>query len=769
VDAADPFFETSKATGPSVSTIEVVPEGVLEGAVISQVDAGACFAMKWQTNSARVKLWFGREADQFVTALMDSGATTGCMEEAIAARLEKHGAALRSPIPPLGIRLASDARASVVVNAEIIVPVRLDPERGPTVYLPFLIMPKLVEGVIVGRQTMRLLDKFPKWNELDATAELKAAWLARKAAKPLEDALRGAPVVAESREKKVKEKPLRSTTVNEMEVMPGDFFIARPELAPTSASKGGCWSDGGWETSGAQGIWSPPFVDDPEEDPDQETGSEAGSEGSGDGWLFDASRHEVLPSDEEMFDSTWGWVEKAAAVYGAGAVVRALDPEKRGRLARRVHRQMDRAVAGSCFVSDQGRRAAAAEAGSRALLGWLTGEGLMGPDTLHGVEQAVTLQSLAAEDVSGVLQDLPSGWSWGRGEEEDALIAGLTVKSEKDLARVFGEMSRRKPALIKNTEGHYLAVERLQEGDVLDTPNQKFRFVVDWDLEAKPEAARGSWDPRRVVDRLDGEQRKLYEEEFRLYREKGWWRPATSDSPAPDGEATVFPVLSEGKTTKVRPVIDLRTVNARSPRASNSRCRVNGAVTKLRGVLEQGGAVLQSDLSKAFYRIGTKKTWLIKTGGQEMESERLLFGLNFGPAALEAVLRMVKGLVAPEMRRLGVSMVELMDDYLLVGRKAAVDQVCRLLDLVLDYCGFCVPEDKREWWSAEWWSAGGKSPPWKGLLGKNLPSVSPFKLLDSSPTYHEPPVSVKPACTWIWSEGSPALNLSGTKCWSPKS
>jgi len=300
----------------------------------------------------------------------------------------------------------------------------------------------------------------------------------------------------------------------------------------------------------------------------------------------------------------------------------------------------------------------------------------------------------------------------GRGEEEDALTAGLKVKVAKDLPRVFEEMARRRPALIRNTEGHYLLVEKLKEGDVKDTPGQRFRFVVDWDLERRDGKPPGSWDPRRVVERLDGEQRRLYEEEFKLYEAKGWWKPAQEGLATADGEATVFPVLSEGKTTKVRPVIDLRTVNSRSSKASNSRCRVNGAVTKMRGVLQTGGSVMQNDLSKAFYRISTRKRWLIKTGSRQMESERLLFGLNFGPAALEAVLRAVRSLVSKEMERLKVEMVELMDDYLLIGKRGSVEELCKLLDAALDFCGFNVPADKREWWN------GVKEVKWLGAYWK---------------------------------------------------
>jgi transposase InsO family protein len=386
----------------------------------------------------------------------------------------------------------------------------------------------------------------------------------------------------------------------------------------------------------------------------------------------------------------------------------ALGGAQRLALARRVHRAM-------CLGSREdpeglARTTSAAKAGLKAMQKEL-GKARDLESKCPVAE--VQLSELVAEDVSGVLHELPESWG-GLSSKADRLGRGLKVSQVADVLPALERMSRRSPCLIAHTEGHYLRLDKLSPEDRVDTPNQMFRFVVDWNL-LEVKMGRRSWDPTRLVGRLDGEQRKLYEAEFELYRERGWWSPEGAAGKEPDGEATVFPVLSEGKTTKVRPVIDLRTINERGPRASNSRCRVNGAVSKMRGLLGPGKDVQQNDLSKAFYRIGTTKLWAIKTGVERAESRRLLFGLNVGPAALEAVLAELKGLVQMEATRLGVDMVELMDDYLLVGKREAVAQFTVLFDALLDACGFEVPESKREWWSTSetkwlgaYWTWDGK-------------------------------------------------------------
>jgi hypothetical protein len=310
----------------------------------------------------------------------------------------------------------------------------------------------------------------------------------------------------------------------------------------------------------------------------------------------------------------------------------------------------------------------------------------------------VTLAKVAAVDLSGVLHELPDYWA-GLGGRSDRLGKGIQGGEGSEVWDVFLRMSNWKLCRIANTEGHHFRLDRLMPEELRDTPGQDFRFVVDWDLAAVEGPGERSLDPTRLVGRLDEEQHKLYEAEFELYRERGWWGPEGSEGKEPDGEGTVIPVLSEGMTTKASPVIDLRTINEGGPEASNSRCRVNGAVRRLRDRLGHGEEVQQNDLSKTFYRIGTTKLWAITTGVESTGSEGPLFGLNVGPPALEAVAAELKGLLEGEVKRLRTELVELMDDYLLVVRREDSTEFSCLFGQLLGACGFEVPEPKREWWS----------------------------------------------------------------------
>jgi hypothetical protein len=538
-------------------------------------------ALKWRTSAVCIDLYYGTLPGDKVSGLLDTGASTGFIDESLAEDLERRGVTRRVALSgAVSIKLATGGDAKEFSHHECIVPVREDREKGELKYIPFLVVKGLSDPVILGRQSLRILGKAWTFKGLGSEREnlIRAAW---------QKAMSDLPPTLEKVSPLTLQQDCRRVEAVEFEELV-------PELVPDGAPE---WLD---TLSCGQCPWKV------------------------------TNRLNVSFLGNELQD--------------------VCIPEK----------VLEVTV----------------------------------------VPEAVALCLLEPEDITGNLCDLPEvvdllgPWSDGG----YSLWDGLSISRLEEADEILRSICQRRPAKVKNTEAHFLRLVELGPEDPRDSPTQKFRFVTDWPLVEAADGTTNGWDPRRLLLKLTDEQRRLYDQEFEMYVARSWWKENKRPSEA-DGEATVFPVLAEDKSTPVRPVIDSRAINRRSPAASNSRSRVAGATLQLRGLLRPGDTVEQDDLSKAFYRIATDKSIRINTGTAKYLSDRLVFGLSAGPAVLEAVLDCIFGLVRPE--RFSVKIVRLMDDYLKVGDAAAVDGLNCLLDHVLGLVGFVVPADKRERWSRD--------------------------------------------------------------------
>ena len=279
---------------------------------------------------------------------------------------------------------------------------------------------------------------------------------------------------------------------------------------------------------------------------------------------------------------------------------------------------------------------------------------------------------------------------------------------------------------IEVSPGYELRIKAL-EGKVGDTARQKYFSEISFKLEDVEEGVtEKEWDATFMVNKLKSHHREAYEKDLDKYVEAGFWvkRGSTKSGGAP--LCTVFPAApTEEKSTKVRAVCDQRPINARTPKVSNTQASNQGAVTELRAYLHPGYVVRQLDLNKAFYRIftrvenskGERILLNLRTHRGIYESDRLVFGLACGPLVLNCVQRVIRCVVLKLLTDvMGINVddlgiVQVMDDFLLIGPPEVVERAERAFEVVWDLLGFESSLDKRWTWSKEqptrwlgaWW------------------------------------------------------------------
>ena len=248
-----------------------------------------------------------------------------------------------------------------------------------------------------------------------------------------------------------------------------------------------------------------------------------------------------------------------------------------------------------------------------------------------------------------------------------------------------------------------------------DVPDQSFRAEVSWSLTTSQTPLPSHWPGSALVNKLKPVHREAYEASVDKYISTGWWRPTTPPSSTTEF-AEVFPAApTDAKTTKCRPVVDARRYNAQSSPVSSSQLSTAQAVTELRGALQPHDKVQQLDLDQAFYRVYTN---LRDKSGQTIPihlrthrghfiSNRLVFGLAVGPLGLIGTVRVFLEVTRELLRHRGflststsVKVIQVMDDFLLVGPAADVDTFETHFEAVFSACGFSSSPNKRWTWSA---------------------------------------------------------------------
>ncbi len=262
---------------------------------------------------------------------------------------------------------------------------------------------------------------------------------------------------------------------------------------------------------------------------------------------------------------------------------------------------------------------------------------------------------------------------------------------EKSLS-VFDDIS------FEISEGYKIILRRVAQSGQHDTKNQQFAFTVSWRVQAQS-SGRG-WDSSGLLAKLTPSQREEWDTHVDVFTKSNWWKHTKGDHGSV--RSTVFPVQQkETKTTRVRPCCDMRIVNAISPRVSAKISTVQDAVFALRNCVEKHTKVIQVDLVKAFYRIYTKISTdsgdpyplVLQAGKHTYLSDRLVFGLACGPAALNAAQFMLQK--AAEFvwlkfykERLPIDLITVMDDFLITGEARAVKRHHDIMSSLWELTGF---------------------------------------------------------------------------------
>ncbi|EER04439.1 gag/pol/env polyprotein, putative [Perkinsus marinus ATCC 50983] len=304
---------------------------------------------------------------------------------------------------------------------------------------------------------------------------------------------------------------------------------------------------------------------------------------------------------------------------------------------------------------------------------------------------------------------------------------------EKELLRtLFARVSELCGITI--SDGYELSLKREREA----SGKPEFSFVVKW--TTKTSSSDGSskvprgWCSNSMIQRLDEDERSEFNQHCSVYTERGWWEKVEEDESElrrirrSHLTGTIFPVKQKlTKSTRIRPVADMRGANFYSPAVSAVQPTVLKAGQVLRGVLRRGVQIRQYDLEKAFYSIGIEVIDMVtgehtpvylSVGKELFECSKLAFGLAVGPHALNCTQRIIRKVVrcaydvlrGAQCQDVYPTIVVVMDDFVVAGEAPVLDVVEQLLLLGWDLCGFNCPDAKRERWSS------GQGTRWLGNL-----------------------------------------------------
>ena len=240
---------------------------------------------------------------------------------------------------------------------------------------------------------------------------------------------------------------------------------------------------------------------------------------------------------------------------------------------------------------------------------------------------------------------------------------------------------------IQDASGYSLYLRRLGPEEKKDSEEQTHVFEIDWDFKKETVNAR-IWDPKKLIENLPNEKREAYFNEIATYIEKGLW---TREPANIEPNVVCFPVVQDQKTTKVRPVLDCRSLNRGLPAASMSKTSIHHCVAELQAY-GWGKKIRIYDIKRAFYSIRLRRHRIgINTGEEILSSDRLVFGLAIGSAALRQALN----IILTKVQVKGCKHVRFGDDILVMGSSEYdLDSWEHLMMMETKKCGFEIPEVK---------------------------------------------------------------------------
>ncbi|KAF4649884.1 hypothetical protein FOL47_001612 [Perkinsus chesapeaki] len=272
--------------------------------------------------------------------------------------------------------------------------------------------------------------------------------------------------------------------------------------------------------------------------------------------------------------------------------------------------------------------------------------------------------------------------------------------------------------VVYGNKNYRCRVRPLEDGEQpeKDCKTQTHVFEFDWlDLPADEKHAKASRNPdfsTGLLKRLGDESRKSFEAEIEKYLDRGWWRPQAEHHDVDTEEKiTVFPVEQPTHLSHpVRPCADCRRRNLALPRASYHGLSLGECASVL--MASSPKYLRFKDISKAFYRLHLP-SWRsvgLQTGGRKFSSRRVVFGLRFGPLALEnftihlvrSVMMALTGVPPPRLvpeelcsHVEGLVLLAYYDDFAIASNDLKlVELVGLLLDRIGAVFGMVFPAEK---------------------------------------------------------------------------
>ncbi|KAF4666525.1 hypothetical protein FOL46_003047 [Perkinsus olseni] len=270
-------------------------------------------------------------------------------------------------------------------------------------------------------------------------------------------------------------------------------------------------------------------------------------------------------------------------------------------------------------------------------------------------------------------------------------------------------------------------IRKIQRDDVKDHPNQKLVYEVHWTQGRTDSQKLRPSQPAKLtvydysvplLQKLTEGQQQQFRNEIEDYKSHHWWEEIdgyTKPDKLTIGTACTFPVAqSIFKTTKCRPCTDCREINKHLPQASYDGYTIFEATALVRGRWDSSYTLAFLDLSKAFYRLrlGDKKYVHIVTDSHRYRSNRVVFGLVFGPAALSGLVLMIlnaafTGLLGrPVMCKSTREFTNLVpnlfcvvyyDDVMIWGDEELVVKLASILTQIAPIVGSEFPSTKQDW------------------------------------------------------------------------
>ena len=250
--------------------------------------------------------------------------------------------------------------------------------------------------------------------------------------------------------------------------------------------------------------------------------------------------------------------------------------------------------------------------------------------------------------------------------------------------------------------GYWIRERLLREDEVRDTPKQTRTFEIRWDSEVLCSAFnKRAFDfGIALVNKLSPTEKIAFMKEIDTYIARKWWiRPFQRVTPDDHG-VIVFPVVQGShKSTKVRPVLDCRRYNETVPKATykGSDCgkilrQLRVAITQFSG--QETCELITLDLKSAFYRIRLHDKLIhIRCNGDNFDSDRVTFGVRYGPMTLEMAVRALLWKALDDSGRPRMEIFYYLDDITLVGTELT-QFVEKLRELAASF-GFEFPLEKQ--------------------------------------------------------------------------